>query len=338
MAAEWGISWIYWDFWIWKTLSAVVMIIDKLKRDEIIFTNIKLERNNIPNPNNYYYFDSFDEFVDIMKFAWYFAQEVIKENDNRRWKWKALITRKYRPRFNVFFDEMWIHANANDFKQIHDDYWTDLYQYLLQTRKLFQSIYCIVQKPRLLWNGIRMHVSEWYTYKPLWESPTIWKHFWAIRKQDLNQETWAVDMKKDIKLDTEWNWVTVETPKEFSFRSIYFRKSYFKCYDDLYLNKLFEIEFWTNYLTESWLLYNLANRKVSNFALLETRKLYEPLIQNIPIDPVVDNSYLKACKVLIIDLYNLCVLFTKRSYNFFILTLKNIIFYLSFGYLFKRKK
>lgn len=335
---EWGIFWIYGNFWVWKTLLSTVMMIDKLKNDEIIFTNIKLDKQHIPNPDNYYYFDNFNEFVDIMKFAWYFAQEVIKENELRKKTWRPVISRKYRPKFNVFFDEMGIHANANDFKQIHDEHGKELYQFLLQTRKLFQSIYCIVQKPRLLWNGVRMHVQYWYTYKPLWDSKTLWKHFWAIWCQDLDSETWNVEMKKDIKMDTDGTYFSVDIPQEFVFRSIWFRTKYYKYYDDLFLNKLFEIQFSTNYLSESKLLHNLANKKISNQALLHTRKLYEPLIKDVPIVPLVDNSYLKALKVLIIDCFTYILVLPKRLYSRATRYFKNFLTFLKKPTFFSKTK
>lgn len=326
---EGGIYWVYWGFWSGKTLLSVVLILDKLRKWEIVFSNIKLNKLLIPNHNNYYFFDDFDDFVDILKFTWFFAFQVSIENEKRFIKGEPLIWRNQRPKFNIFFDELGIFANSMDFKNIHKDHWDELYQFLLQCRKMFDSIYCIVQKPNLLYSGLRIHIPYWFTYKPLFGIKWLWQYFWEIYLQDLNPETFKVEVRTVSKMDPDWNIYNVDYLEEFSYKYVFFRKRYFKYYDDLFLNKKVEIQFKTDYLDRSNFLYNLKAWLINNKALLNTKPLYAQLTEHIILTPSTYTSYYELIKALLLDCSDFLTVSIPRLFPNFIRYYKKIIFLIS---------
>lgn len=295
---EWGIFGVYGSFGSWKSLISSVMMIDKLKQWDIVFSNILLNKSLIPNPENYFYFDDFEEFVEILKFSGYFAIEMWKENVRRAKLWIDLFPRVARPRFNVFFDEMGIFANSANYKEIHKEYGQTLYDYLLQCRKCFMSIYCIAQKPKLIASQLRQHIQYWYTYKALWWNKRLGENFGYIVIQDLDPDTFQIESYKDMRQDEKWNFYQVDILLQYNHKFMYFRKKYFKYYDDLYMNKTMEVVFKWDYLARSWFLDNLANSRINNYALKVTKKLYEPLTKDIQLVNETNTSYLWDLKAL----------------------------------------
>jgi len=277
------------------------MAVDKLQKWELVFSNIKMNKDEIPNPHNYYYFDNFENFVEILQFTWFFAVELSKHNEFLLSEWKKTLWRNERPSFNIFFDELWIFANSMDYKQLHKEHWDNLYELILQCRKLFDSIYLIAQKPKLIANSLRQHISYWYTMKPLWGWKWLWKYSSQIWVQDLDPETYQVEIKKEIKFDKEWNKYTLEIPMEVVERNVWFRKKYFRYYDDLYLNKRFDFELVFPYLEESWFFYNLKAWRVQNKYLLEQKNIYGKVIEHINVPDTHNLTLIEFMKELIDD-------------------------------------
>ncbi len=115
--SEWGIHCIYGSFGSWKTLFATATMIDKLKAWEMVFSNVMLDTKKIPNPKNYYYFESMADFMDILTFTWEFASAVNRHNEKARsWVDKSILpfSRNRRASFNIFFEERAAFANAKD--------------------------------------------------------------------------------------------------------------------------------------------------------------------------------------------------------------------------------
>lgn len=276
---EGWIYWIYGWFWSWKSLWAVILIINKLKKWEIVFSNIRLNKSLLPNPQNYYYFDWFDDFYDILAFSWLFAVEVSKYNKKQVELWFPQFKRGARPGINVFFDEMWIFANAKDYKEIHNEYWKDLQQYILQCRKLFVSLYLIIQRPNQLVLDLRWHIPFWITFKPLWNIEWLWKWAWSYWIQELDSETFEVFNETHQWYDSEGNYYNYVVPQEKVLFSVWWKPFYYAKYDDLFLNKVFDTKFRTNYLYDSSLLSNLKLWYIKNKSLLDNKHIYENLIK-----------------------------------------------------------
>ena len=167
---EGGLYGIYGGFGSGKSLGATIMMIRKLAAGELVFSNIKLNRNYIPNPQNYYFFEDFDHFYDVLAFSGLFAMQVSAYNERQTSLGYKPFARGSRPRINIFFDETGIFANAKDYKAMHDKYGIDLQTYILQCRKLFVSCYFIIQRPSQLVLDLRGHINYWITFKPLFGS------------------------------------------------------------------------------------------------------------------------------------------------------------------------
>lgn len=278
-------GWIYctfWYFWSYKTLWNVKLMIDKLNAWEIVFSNIKLDINYI-NPhvrNNYYYFDDIKNLHDILAFAWFFAQSVSIYNDESIVLNEPKYPRYNRPKISVFFDEMWIFANAAEYRKFHKEVWQDLTQYLLQIRKLFVDLYLIIQKPNKLVKEIREYVQYWIQpeIRKKWILPlffTVIDYSYVMLDDEWNQ---AFEQK--LTFDNLWNMLNFKSPLKWDFFTIVNPSYYFPFYDDLYLNLQEEIVFKTNYLVDSKFFLNLANDKINNIYLYNNKNIYEKYINN----------------------------------------------------------
>lgn len=256
-------------------------MIRKLERGEIVFSNIRLNKSLLPNPQNYYYFDDFSNFYDILAFSWLFAMEVSKFNKKQTELWLPQFWRNSRPKINVFFDEMGIFANSKDWLNLHKEYWKDLQQYILQVRKLFTSVYLIIQRPNQLVSDLRIHIPYWITFKPLFDIEFLWKWAWSYRIQELNSETFEVITEKKQAYDSEGNYYNYEVPQEKHLFYVLWKPFYYSKYDDLYLNKVFDTQFKTNFLYESNLFANLKLWYIKNNNLLSNKHIYEKYIANI---------------------------------------------------------
>jgi len=282
---EGGIYWIYGGFWSWKTIGAVSIIIKKLQRWEIVFSNISLDKKFIPNPNNFYFFEKFDHFYDILAFSWLFAMKVSEFSKKQVELWFLPFPRWFRPKINVFFDELWVFANSKDYREVHKDYWKDLQQYILQLRKLHVLTYLIIQRPHQLLSDLRVHVSGWITFKPLlwYEFFNSWSGTYWL--QELHPDTFNVICEKKYDYDVDWKLYSYEIPQEKKLFRMWFKPFYYKFYDDLFLNKVFETQFRSNFLFESWFFSNLKNWSIQNRALLHNKHIYENYFND-----VVDND------------------------------------------------
>lgn len=281
---EWGLYWVYWGFWSWKTTFLTMKALEYLNANYIVFTNVKLNRNFLPNEKNYYFFNSFEDFIDILKFAWLFAQEVSNYNLKREVEWLPFFPRNQRPKFVVLFDELWIFSNASEFKELDKKYGGELVQYILQVRKLFTTVFLTVQRPKDLYYKLREHTHYWFKYKPFtfWDNKiSLWKWFGSYWIQELDKESFEVIIEKNIYYDSDWNLYHVDTPQEHKDCFVFWRPRYYKYYDDLFLNKRLEIQFSTLFLHESNFLKNLYNSKINNKYLIANKKLYENYFKSI---------------------------------------------------------
>lgn len=272
---EWWIFWIYGWFWEWKTLWAVYIILEKLKKWEIIFSNILLDKKYLPNPDNYYFFDDMSNFYDILAFSWLFAMKVSEFSKKEVELWFLPFPRNFRPKINVFFDETWIFANAKDYKEIHKEYWADLQQYILQMRKLFVTTYLIIQRPHQLVSDLRIHISWWLKFKPLFWINFFKKYCWSYWLQELDPDTFKVICEVHYSYDENGKLYSYDIPQQKRIFWIFWKPLYYKYYNDLYLNKIFETKFRTNYLSDSWFFSNLKNWSIQNKALLHNKNIYE---------------------------------------------------------------
>ena len=227
------------------------MMIKKLVRGELVFSNIKLNKNYIPNPQNYYFFEDFDDFYDVLAFSGMFAMRVSEYNERQMIQGKKSFARSARPRINVFFDETGIFANAKDYKELHDKYGIDLQTYILQCRKLFVSVYFIIQRPSQLVNDLRGHINYWVTFKPLFGSLFWGKWFGSYWEQELDKETFQVIAETKQAYDSDGNYYNYVVPQERKLFNVWWKPYYYERYDDLYLNKVFETQFKTDFLLKS---------------------------------------------------------------------------------------
>ena len=266
---------IYGGFGSGKTLGATIMMIKKLVRGELVFSNIKLNKNYIPNPQNYYFFEDFDDFYDVLAFSGMFAMRVSEYNERQMIQGKKSFARSARPRINVFFDETGIFANAKDYKELHDKYGIDLQTYILQCRKLFVSVYFIIQRPSQLVNDLRGHINYWVTFKPLFGSLFWGKWFGSYWEQELDKETFQVIAETKQAYDSDGNYYNYVVPQERKLFNVWWKPYYYERYDDLYLNKVFETKFKTDFLLKSWLFGNLQKGYIRNRNLLDNRHIYE---------------------------------------------------------------
>lgn len=279
---EWGFFWIYWGFGSWKTIGAVILITMKLSQWQIVFTNILLDRKYLPNPDNYFYFQDMADFYDILAFSWLFAMKVSEFSKTQVEKWLPAYPRGFRPKINVFFDEMGIFANAKDFKEIHKEFWKDLQQYVLQLRKLHVTCFLIIQRPKQLVSDLRVHVTGWLKFKPLWGWESLWKYAWSYYLQELDQDTFHVITEKKHAHDEKWNQYSYEVPQERVSFKVWWKPKYFKYYDDLFLNKIFDTEspFRWDYLWKSQFFDKLKQNNINNKALTFNKHIYEDYFKN----------------------------------------------------------
>lgn len=279
---EGGFFWIYGGFWDGKTLWAVIMILMKLQKGEIVFTNISLDRKYLPNPDNYFYFESMDHFYDILAMSWLFAMKVSEFSKKQLELGYPAYPRGFRPRINVFFDEMGIFANAKDFKEIHAEYWKDLQQYILQLRKLHVTCFLIIQRPKQLVSDLRGHVSWWLKFKPLFWWGFFQKYAGTYWLQELDQETYNVVIEKRHWTDEKGNLYSYDVPMETKAFRVWYKPRYYKYYDDLYLNKIFDTKepFRSNYLFESNFFAKLQSNSINNKSLIHNKHIYENYFKN----------------------------------------------------------
>lgn len=281
---EGWLFWVYGGFWSGKTTFLTIKALEYLDSNYIVFSNIKLNRNFIPNEKNYYFFNDFEEFIDVLKFAWLFAQEVSNYNLKREVAWLPFFPRNDRPKFVVLFDELGIFANSSEFKKLDEKYGGELVQYILQVRKLFTTVYLAVQRPMDIYWKLRQHIHYWYKYKPLtlWDRKiNLWKYFWSYWVQELDKDTYQVIIEKDLYYDSDWNLYHVDTPQEQKDFNVWRRPRYYNYYDDLFMNKRLEIKFSTLFLHSSDFLLNLYNSKINNKYLIANKHLYESYFSDI---------------------------------------------------------
>ena len=277
-ATEWGIFCTYWYFWTFKTLWNVALIIKKLQNNEIVFSNIKMNKNLLPYPDNFYYFDDIKCLKDILAFSWLFALEVSKFNDKAFKNLTSRFSRNYRPKISIIFDEMGIFANSSEYKKFHQEVWEDLTQYLLQIRKLFVDLYFIIQKPWKLVKELRDYVQYWIRPYPTFSSP-----FWILDKkcityyfEVLNDDTFKIETEKDFKYDFLTNSLnSYEKPLRFEYFSIWWVPYYFDFYDDLFLNLPKKPIFESTFLKDIWFIDNLYLWRIKNPALIDNLSIYE---------------------------------------------------------------
>jgi hypothetical protein len=100
------------------------MMLDNLRNGEIVFSNIRLNTNYIPNPDNYYFMDgnNMDAFVDILSMCAVFATKVSLHNAEAIKRNTYFFPRYQRPKFNIYFDESGIFANSKDWSALHKEY------------------------------------------------------------------------------------------------------------------------------------------------------------------------------------------------------------------------
>jgi len=325
---------IYGGFWDWKTLGAVMLIVSKLKSWEVVFSNIRLDKKYLPNPDNYYFFSDMDDFHDILNFSGLFAMKASEFSDSEVKKGYPAYPRGMRPRINIFFDEMGIFANSKDFAKIHSKYWASLQQYILQMRKLFVSTYLIIQRPNQLVSDLRIHIAGWIKFKPLFDSDLFQKYAWKYYLQELDPITFKVVTETKMSYDSSWTLFSYDVPQELVLFKVWYKPRYYKYYDDLYLNQTFETSFHSNYLFDSGLFDNIKAWRINNKCLLNNKKIYANYFKDsndsnkgfiLPkVDFINNPSYwfhLFICK--------LKVFFTRKYYiKDIYLILKNYVFFL----------
>lgn len=275
---EGGIYCTYWYFWSYKTLWNAYLIIEKLKNNEIVFSNIKMNKNLIPNPDNYYYFDDIKNLYDILAFSALFAYKVSEFNQKQIEINGLPFDRYFRPKVSIIFDEMWIFANSSEYKKFHDEVGESLTQYLLQIRKLFVDLYFIIQKPTKMVKEIRDYVEYWIKPKPTYENfilSFLFSNDYTYYKQVLDNEKYLLEFEEKISLNpTNWQYEKIYIPLEKPFFRIRNVKRYFVFYDDLFFNLKEEIKI-SNFLIDNWFFKNLFLWKINNSPLLLNSSIYE---------------------------------------------------------------
>lgn len=234
MALDPGIYAIDWQFGSWKTLIMTRYIVQLYKDPRnIIITNIKL---HFTAPNVLNIDDIIDlstdekgkkqvkySFLDVLQFIW---QEDEKIRDLK-------IKRNDRLKRFLFLDEWGILLNQHNRKNFP----YETYDFLLQVRKINVFFFLGVQKFKNLTMQIREHVTAVLYFRPLFWLRFFKKTVGTVRMKQVDVEG-VTETRKYLAKDDKGDLVAKEEPIDWFLE--YIRKpSWFKFYDDLYLNKKF---------------------------------------------------------------------------------------------------
>jgi len=99
--------------------------------------------------------------------------------------------------------------------------------------------------------------------------------------QELDKETFQVIMEKKQEYDSDGNYYNYEIPQEFKLFNVWWKPWYYERYDDLYLNKVFETQFKTDFLYHSGLFANLQKGYIRNRNLLDNKHIYAEYFAHI---------------------------------------------------------
>lgn len=213
------------QFASWKT-SYVVKIASQLPPGSIIFTNIKMDRAQIPN---------------VFEFPWNFMglltvlREINLINDLERYAFtypKENSTLRYYPRdrftrFYLFFDESGSSMNASDYKKFD----TVLCQYIDQNRKNFENIWLCSADGASNFKGLRKYVDWWYYSKPFMNLPVL-NHIKVIRRQKREEDWKTLKLEQFIGLDQNQDMVIKQRPID-EYVDWYWQPKVWSLYDDL---------------------------------------------------------------------------------------------------------
>lgn len=271
--------WIWWPFGAWKTSYAVSAMLWLYKKPKtIILTNIRVKWD-LYNAPNVYFFDDFVKPNNSNKqehwllHIFRFAEQLYRQQRPYNTTPKDLYNKddhpvltNYSKRINlyIFLDETWIILSQHDRDKIPKE----LKDYLFQVRKYNVRLFLIAQKYKMTAKILREHQEYVYAITDPYGSPLLWQFVKAVRKQVIDEETMAIELKPVLK-KTWWLFsTTYETqyiPQDKFYRFFYPRKTY-KHYDTLYLNK--KNQSWKT-LLDFW--------KINNYINSITKKELKPL-------------------------------------------------------------
>lgn len=220
------IYWIDGQFWSWKT-SFAVSIMNAVAKWNMIFTNIKVNTNKIPNV--YEFWNSFKDIMTVFR-------TINLINDLERYcfnvpiKWSILpyYPRKAFTKFYIFWDEApSAVTNKENLENVYQEY-------VDQNRKNFMDFYLIGAD--WSWNnkGFRKYVEWWYYSKPFTGFPIL-RDIRVIRRQQREQDWYKLKMEEYTWFDFQWDLVNKTRPID-NYYTWYYQPSVRTLYDDLHKN------------------------------------------------------------------------------------------------------
>lgn len=271
---EWFIYCTYWYFGTYKTLWNVALIKKKLDAWEIVFSNIKINKNYFNNSENYFYFDDIRVLHDVLAFSWIFARKVSEYNELQWAKNMPSFDRSSRPKVNIIFDELAVFADSSKYKEFAKEVWEDLAKYLVQIRKLWVWLYLIIQKPNKLVKELRQYVEYWI--KPTPKFSFFQKYIIQYDLVSLDQETFKIDTELITTININGDVIQYEKQIRKKYFDVWFTPYYFNFYDDTYLNlNIDNIYFKTDYLKSVWIFNKILNNHINHKILTDNYKIYE---------------------------------------------------------------
>lgn len=226
-------TWIYtilWNFWDWKTLFAMKIILDFLKNVEknkntLIFTNIKV---NVKSDNIIYFEDMY-----IDKETWkerFYLEDIFYLIDAIKQK-EENVPRNLKTRFLIVYDECWIIFNSQQWSKLP----LSFKDFMLQIRKYNTTFFAIAQNFDNIVKVLRQNIHYAFKFQKFKFFTFLNNYISHVIFQQID-ENWECKLDSYIWKDQKGDYIKKEVPLQWSYM-YFFRKPIFDKYDDLFLNK-----------------------------------------------------------------------------------------------------